>query len=75
MSLFSAPDIIMLSANIAKYLVQNVGLDSSVGIVTRYGLDGPGIKTRWTRNFPHPSRPAPGPIQPTLQWVPGLSGG
>ena len=24
----------------------NVGRDSSVGIATRYGLDGPGIKSR-----------------------------
>ena len=38
--------------------------DSSVGIATRYGLDGPGIESRWGRDFPHPSRPALGPIQP-----------
>ena len=37
-----------------------VGRDSSVGIVTRYGLDGPAIESRWWRDFPHPSRPAPG---------------
>jgi len=30
--------------------------DSSVGIATRYGLDGPGIESRWGRDFPHPSR-------------------
>jgi len=24
-----------------------VGQDNSVGIATRYGLDGPGIETRW----------------------------
>jgi len=24
-----------------------------VGIVTRYGLDGPGIKSQWRRDFPH----------------------
>ena len=30
------------------------------GIATRYGLDGPGIESRWGRDFPHPSRPAPG---------------
>ena len=34
--------------------------DSSVGIATRYGLDGPGIETRWGRDFQHPSRPALG---------------
>ena len=33
-----------------KYIVcriLNVGRDSSVGIVTGYGLDGPGIESRW----------------------------
>jgi len=25
---------------------------------TRYGLDGPGIESRWGRDFPHPSSPA-----------------
>ena len=48
------------------------GRDSSVGIATRYGLDGPGIETWWGRDFPHPSRPAIGPTQPPVQWVPGL---
>ena len=38
-----------------------VGRDSSVGIATRYDLDGPGIESRWGRGFPHPSRPALGP--------------
>ena len=33
---------------------------SSVGIATDYGLDGPGIESRWGRDFPHPSRPGPG---------------
>jgi len=32
-----------------------VGRDSSVGIATRYGLDGPGIESVWGRDFPHPS--------------------
>ena len=34
---------------------------SSVGIATAYGLDGPGIESRWERDFPHLSRPALGP--------------
>jgi hypothetical protein len=31
---------------------------SSVGIATGYELDGPGIESRWGRDFPHLSRPA-----------------
>jgi hypothetical protein len=30
-----------------KYQNKDVGRDSSVGIATRYGLDGPGIESRW----------------------------
>jgi hypothetical protein len=33
---------------------------SSVGIETGYGLDGPGIESRWGRDFSHTSRPALG---------------
>jgi hypothetical protein len=38
---------------------KDVCRDSSVGITTRYGLDGPGIAYRWVRDFPHtyPNRP------------------
>ena len=46
-----------------------------VGIATRHGLDGPGIKSRWQRDFPHPSRLALGPTQPSIRWIPGLSRG
>jgi hypothetical protein len=52
-----------------------VGRDSSVRIATDYGLDRPGIESRWRRDFPHPSRPALRPIQPPIQWVSGLSRG
>jgi hypothetical protein len=49
------------------------GWDSSSGTATRYGLDGPGIESRWGRYFPHPSTPTLGPTQPPIQWVAGLS--
>jgi hypothetical protein len=52
-----------------------VGRDSSVGIANRYELDGPGIESRWGRDFQHPSRPDMGPTQPPIQWVPGHSRG
>jgi len=35
--------------------------DRAVGIATRYGLDGAGIKSRWRWDFSHLSRPALGP--------------
>jgi hypothetical protein len=42
------------------------GPGSVVGIATGYGLDGPGIKCQWGRDFPHLSRPALGPTQPPV---------
>jgi len=40
-----------------------------------YELDGPGIESRWGRDFPQSSRPAIGPTQPRIQWEPGFSRG
>ena len=39
---------------------------------TRYGLDGPGNKSRWARIFLQPSRLNLEPSQPPVKWVPGL---
>jgi len=52
--------------------VPESGAGSAVRILTWYGLDGPGIKSRWGRDFSHGSRPALGPTQP-IKWVWGLS--
>jgi hypothetical protein len=51
------------------------GPGSSVGIATGYRLDGPGIESRWGRNFPHLSIPVLGPTQPPVQWYRVFPGG
>ena len=57
---------------ILKCTLFNVwGHDSSVGIATRYGLDGSRIESRWRRDFRHTSRPALGPTQPPIKWASG----
>ena len=47
---------------------------SSVGIATDYGLDGPGSNPSGDEIF-RPSRPALGPTQPPVKWIPSLSWG
>ena len=48
------------------------GPGSSVDIATDYGLDGPESKPRGDEIF-RLQRPALGPTQPPVKWVPGLS--
>ena len=48
------------------------GRDKSVGKKTRCGLDGQGIESQLKRDFLHPSRPALGPTQRPIQWVPAF---
>jgi hypothetical protein len=59
----------------ARYDLNFYVLCTVVGIATGYGLDGPEIESRWGRDFSHLFRPALGPTQPTVQWVPGFSRG
>jgi len=39
--------------------MNNSGSSSSVGIATGYGLDGPGIESRWGARFPAPVQTGP----------------
>jgi len=47
---------------------------SSVGITNDYGLDSPGPNPGVDEIF-RPSRPALGPTQPPVKWVPGFARG
>ena len=40
--------------------LHTLGRDSSVDIATRYGLDGPGIESRWWARFSAPVQTGPG---------------
>ena len=43
-----------------------MGRDSSVGIATRYRLDGPGIKSQWGARFPVQTGPGAHPASYTM---------
>jgi hypothetical protein len=55
--------------------ILNCGPGSSVGLATGYGLGGPGIESRYKRDFSHLSRPALGPTQPPVNGYRVFSGG
>ena len=42
-----------------KIFLKGMGRDGSVGIATRYGLDGPGIESRWGARFSAPVQTGP----------------
>ena len=57
-----------------RYCLFTYGPGSSVGIVTDYGLDGPGSNPGGDEIF-RLFRPALGPTQSPVKWVPDLSRG
>ena len=50
-----------------------MGRYSVVGIATCYGLDGPGIESRWGARFSPPIQTDPWG-SPPVKWLPGLPG-
>ena len=72
--LFCERSVPVYLKNDLVYVIFFCGPGSLVGIETDYGLDGPGSTLGRDEIF-RPSRPALGPTQPPVKWVPGLSRG
>jgi hypothetical protein len=73
---FDNPPPSLSLSNIYIYIyIYMGGAGRSVGTAADYGLDGPGIESRWGRDFSHTPRTTLGPTQPPVQWVEGLSRG
>ena len=48
------------TATLGGKVYNKLGRGSSVGVGTRYGLEGPEIKSRWGRDLPHRFQSGPG---------------
>ena len=65
---------VQMYLNCIVHTLVHGGPDSSVSIATDHGLDGPGSNPGGDEIF-RLSRPALGPTQPPVKWVPCLSRG
>ena len=52
--------MMMIMIMIIIIIIISVGRDSSIGIATRYGFDGPGIESWWGARFSAPVQTVPG---------------